>query len=263
MDELIITVASTGGKWKKIDSPYVPMTPEQIIEDVIEAFEVGASLAHIHARDEEGNPSFDPKYFTKIIDPIRKRCPILIQISTGHLEGKIQDKMVPLLKLKPDMASLNIKGPIEQICMAAEIMKEHGVKPVIEAFDVSMIETSKEFIKGGILEGPLFYEMVFDREREKPRPIILDVEDLVSRIKAMPKESIWSITRGGDNQLTLGIMATLLGGHVRVGLEDNLYLDSQELAKSSSKFVHRIAGKAKGLGRKIASVDEARKILKL
>lgn len=263
MDSLIITVASTGGKWKRDDSPYVPMTQEQIIVDIVEAFNEGASIAHIHARDDAGNQTFDPKYFANIIENVKKQCPILIQISTGFLEGQIKEKMVPLLELHPDMASLNIKGTIDEVCMAAEKMKYFGVKPVIEAFDLSMIETSKELIKKGIVEGPVFYETVFDLERKAPVPVISDFEELISRLKAMPKERIWSITRGCDNQLSLGIMAILLGGHVRVGLEDNLHFDSQNMAKSSSQFVRRIVDNARSIGRKIASVDETRNILKL
>lgn len=261
MDSLIITVASTGGKWTKNDSPYVPMTPKQIVRDVVEAYGAGASVAHIHARDEQGNPSFDLKYFAYIIENIRKQCPILIQMITGFLEGQVKEKMVPILELKPDMATLNIKGPTNEVCMAAEMMKRFDVKPVIEAIDISMIEATKEFIKKGILEEPIFFETVFDLERKDPRPIILDLEELVSRIKAMPKGRIWSITRGCENQLPLGIMAILLGGHVRVGLEDNLYLDSKYLAKSSSQFVHRIVDQAGSLGRKIASVNDTIRIL--
>jgi len=263
MDKLIITVSSSGGKWTGKDSPYLPLNPSQIIEDILRGYDAGATIAHIHARDEDGQPSFDPKYFAKIVEGVRKRSPMLIQISTGFMEGQVEEKMVPLFKLKPNMASLNIKGPIDEVRKAAETMKHHGIKPVTEAFSVSMIRETETFIEKGILEPPVFYEVVFDLERKSPVPMIADVEELISRVKAMVGDKVWSTTRGADNQFGLGTVAILLGGHVRVGLEDNLYFNPGALAKSGHEFVQRIAQNAASLGRPLANVEETKKILRI
>jgi 3-keto-5-aminohexanoate cleavage enzyme len=263
MDELIITVASVGGKWRKEDSPYVPLSPEQIAEDILQSFNEGATIAHIHARDEAGIPSRDPKYFRRIIEAVKKHSDILIQISTGYLEGQIEKNLFPLLEMKPDMASLNVKGSLTDVSMAAEAMKQFGVKPAIEAYDIGMIEITKDFLKRGIIEEPIFYEVVFNIESKVTQAVIFDVEQLISRVKAMPEQKNWSVARGGENQLALGLITILLGGHVRVGLEDNLYYEPGVLAKASSEFVRRIVEKAHHLGRNVADIGKTRRILKI
>ena len=129
MDPIIMTVASTGGKWTKHHSAYVPMTPDEIVIDTEACFNAGASMAHIHARDSEGNPTHDPEVFGYIIDNIRSRCPgMIIQISTGKMENQVESKLLPLLKLKPEMASFGMKLKREELELAAALMNEYKVK---------------------------------------------------------------------------------------------------------------------------------------
>ena len=191
MDPVIMTVASTGGKWTKQHSVYVPMTPDEIVSDTEECFDAGASMAHIHARDSEGSPTHDPEIFGKIIDDIRSRCPeMIIQISTGNLKNQVESKLLPLLKLKPEMASFGMKLEMEELKLTAGLMNEYKVKPVIECYTHDMLSESITLIKDGFLQPPLLYEFVFDMEFQNQTFADL-AEDLLSRIRISIKKFRW------------------------------------------------------------------------
>lgn len=260
---VIIAVASTGGKWRREDSPWVPMTPEEIVNDVVESFYAGASMAHVHARDENGQPTHDPKIFARIINPIRTKCRnIIIQISTGYMEGEVKFRLVPLLELKPDMASFNLKGSDDEIVLSARLMDQYKVKPVVECFSIDMLNSSKKLIEEGILQEPVFYEFVFSLEDNGI--LFLDVlEDIISRAMHLPKGSTWSQTRGANHQRGLQAVSICLGGHVRTGLEDNLYLRQGTKAKKSSELISQVATLVEVLERRVASPEESRTIIGL
>lgn len=263
MNPVILTVASIGGKWTRRDSSWVPMTPKEIIRDTIDSFYAGASMAHIHARDEKGKPTHNPEVFSRIIDPIRQECEgIIIQISTGYMEGEVESKLEPLLKLRPDMASFNLKGNPNEILMAAQLMDKYKVKPVVECFSIDMLNHSKKLIEDGILQEPVFYEFVFNLEDNGM--LFRDVvEDLISREKHLPKGSIWSQTRGANHQRGLQALSICTGGHIRTGLEDNLYIHQGVKAKKSSELIAEAVKIVEFLERKVASPIESREILGL
>jgi 3-keto-5-aminohexanoate cleavage enzyme len=263
MDPLVITVASTNINWTKKESQYMPETPQEIAEDIIKASEVGAAVAHIHARDEKGNVTFDPKYYGRIIEKVQKRSDIIIQISTGGPPVPVEDKLAPIRKLRPEMASLNIKGSSEEIEYTANVMKELGVAPIIEAFDRGMIATGNRLIERGLIKQPAHFELVFDLVSDSDKSLLEDYDEMVQRIKAMFPGSIWSRNRGAHNQFAMDVITIMLGGHIRVGLEDNLFLTRGQLAQSSAEFVKRVVRLSSELNRKVATVEEAKELFKI
>ncbi len=263
MDPLVITVASTNVNWTKKDNPYMPETPEEIAEDIIKAAHEGAAVAHIHARDEKGNTTFDPKYYRKIIEYARKQCDIIIQISTGGPPASVEEKLAPIRELLPAMASLNIRGTPEEIEYTATTMRDLGVVPIIEAFDMEMIATANTLIERGLVKQPAHFELVFDLVSESDKSVLEDYDEMVKRIKEMSPGSIWSRNRGAHNQFALDAMTITLGGHIRVGLEDNLFLTGGQLAKGSFEFVKRVVHLSAELNRKIATAHEAKELFKV
>lgn len=263
MEPIIITAAGTGGKWTKDDSPYVPLTPQEIVEDAVRCFEAGAVMFHVHARTEEGVPTFEPIYFEEIITPMRERCPgVIIQMSTGRMEGQVGEKLEPLMRLRPDLASFNMKGSQQETLLMAEIMEKYSVKPALECFSFEMLEKVKELQQKGILQAPIFLECVFELG-DSGESYAQKARNLLSFVEAFPSEFVWSQTRGGPDSKALQTMAIAMGGHVRTGLEDNLYARPGFLAQSSAELIASAVNIARELGRKVATVQEARQILKI
>lgn len=260
MDPLIITVASTNTKWTKKDSPYLPETPEEIADDIVKAYQEGAAVAHIHARDENGNVTFDPKYFRKIVEQVRKQCDIIIELSTAGPSVTVEEKLAPIRELLPDRASLNIRGSNEEIEYTARVMEELGVVPVIEAFNLEMIETANTLIKKGLIKQPAHFELVFDLVNESDKSVLEDYAELLKRIGSIHPGSIWSRNRGAYNQFALNVATIMLGGHIRVGLEDNLFITRGELAQSSAEFVKHAKNLSQALNRNVATVEEAKQL---
>jgi 3-keto-5-aminohexanoate cleavage enzyme len=263
MDPLIITVASTNTKWSKKDSPYMPETPEEIADDIVKAYREGAAVAHIHARDENGKVTFDPRYFRIIVERVRKQCDILIELSTAGPSVTVEQKLAPIRELLPDRASLNIRGSIEEIEYTARVMEELGVVPVIEAFNEEMIATANTLIRKGLIKQPAHFELVFDLVNESDKSVLEDYGELFKRIGLLHPGSIWSRNRGAANQFALNVMTIMLGGHIRVGLEDNLFITERELAQSSAEFVKNVQILSRALHRNVATVEEAGQFFKI
>lgn len=261
MNPVIVTAAGTGGKWTKEDSEYVPMTPEQIVDDAVKAFEAGAAMFHIHARTEDGTPTFEPVYFERMMGAMRKKCPgVVIQMSTGFMEGKVAEKLEPLMKLRPDLASFNLKSTDREIELMAEIMNKYNVRPAIECFTMEMLNKAKELMERGLLKAPLFAECVFNLE-ETDESFVSKAEHLIMLAKNFPEGTVWSQTRGAFDQAGLQAMTVCLGGNVRTGLEDNLFSERGIYAKSSRELIEKATKIIEGMGRKVATAVETRKIL--
>jgi 3-keto-5-aminohexanoate cleavage enzyme len=260
MEKLIITVAPTNTKWFKSDNPHMPQTPDEIARDAIEAFQEGAVVAHIHARDEDGQMTFETKYFRKIVERIRAETDMIIQLSTAGAAVPYKKKLEPIFELKSDMASLNIQGADEEIEYNAKFMRDHGIVPIIEAFDMGMIEKANRLIEKGLVSQPAHYELVFDLESKPDKSLIEDFDELLSRVKAIWPGSVWSRNRGAKHQFELDALTIMLGGHLRVGMEDNIYISQDQLASGSAEFVKRVKKLCKIYGREIASTNDAKKI---
>ncbi len=261
MEKLIITVAPTNTKWFKKDNPNMPETPDEIAADIVKSYQEGAVIAHFHARDDEGQETFDIGFFRKIVDRIRSETDMIIQPSTAGGTVSYKEKLLPIRELKSDMASLNIRGSDEEIEYNARFMKEHGIIPIIEAFDMGMIEKANRLIERGLVDQPAHFELVFDLESPPEKAFMEDLDEMLKRVKAIWPGSIWSRNRGAHNQFQLDAMTILLGGHIRVGLEDNLFIAPGQLAVDSAQFVRRTKELCKALGREVASVEEARRLL--
>jgi 3-keto-5-aminohexanoate cleavage enzyme len=268
MEKLIITVAPTGSIPKKKDTPHVPVTVEEIVTCALRCEDEGASIAHIHIRDGNENPSDDPQIFHEIVNRIRERSNLIIQVSTGGRAGTDLESRIQRLQMRPEMASLTTGSvnfpnsayvnPPDLIEALAKEMYRLEIKPEMEVFDLSMINNAVALGDRRLAVRPLHFNFVMGLKGAMPAKI----EHLVHLSTGLPAESTWTVSGIGAAQLKMNLHAVLMGGHVRVGLEDNIYYKKGELA-TNERLVERIARFSKELGRRVATPDEARKILAL
>jgi len=268
----IITVAITGSVPRKEDNPAVPITIAEQIESTQEAFEAGATIAHVHVRKDDQTPTSDPERFARLGEGLRKHCPgMIIQFSTGGRSGKGSERG-GMLHLKPDMASLstgscNFPTIIYEnhptlIRELADKMKEHGIKPEIEVFDLSMLYQALRLADEGVLSKPLHVQFVFGVKNAMPA--IRDVLDFqVSQLRKLMPEATWTAAGIGRHQLEVNHWALELGGHCRTGLEDNVRIDRTRLAASNAELVKRVVALCGDYGRRPATREEARRMLGL
>ncbi len=282
MKSLIITAALTGAQQGKAANPNLPEQPREIIQQALECWKAGAAVVHIHARDREGKPTADPEVFKEIVDGIKAESDLVICLSTGgaakiSLEERIG--MVPALK--PDLASFNIGSTMtgrydfengkwlsdftlsqsySDLEMIARTMLETGTKPEIEIYDPGMINNALLFEKIGVLVKPMHFSFVMGipGQINTPTP-----RHLLFLSETLPEGSTWQVIGIGIHQFPMITMGMLLGGHVRVGMEDNLYISKGVMAENNAQFVEKTARLARELGRPIATPDEAREILGL
>lgn len=268
----IITVAITGSLPRKEDNPAVPITIPEQIESTQAAFEAGATLAHLHVRNDDQTPSSDPDKFARLLEGLRRHCPgMILQVSTGGRSGAGKERG-GMLHLKPDMASLatgscNFPTRIyenspELIDWLAAEMLAHGVKPEIEAFDLSMIFKAVEMERAGKIKGPLHVQFVMGVKNAMPvdREVF---EFYVKTLKRLAPDATWTGAGIGKDQLLLNRWSLELGGHCRTGLEDNVRMDKTTLAKSNAELVQRVADLCAEHGRPVATVNQARTMLGL
>ena len=268
----IITVAITGAVPRKADNPAVPVTPSQQIESTHEAFEAGASLAHIHVREADESPSSDPALFAEVQAGIAKHCPgMIIQFSTGG-RGRDQSLRGKPLYLEPDMASLatgsvNFPNGIyenhpELIAAMAKEMLERGIKPEIEVFDLSMLYSARKLVDRGLLAAPVHVQFVMGIVNAMPvRREIL--EFLLSELPEILPGATWTAAGVARHQLQVNRWAAELGGHLRTGLEDNIRFDKTRLAASNAELVALAAAQCAEFDRHPATPAEARTLLSL
>jgi 3-keto-5-aminohexanoate cleavage enzyme len=268
----IITVAITGSLPTKADNPAVPITIAEQIESTQEAFEAGATLAHCHVRDDAGKPTSDPERFGRLLEGLRKHCPgMIVQLSTGGRSGTGRERG-GMLPLRPDMASLSTgscnfptrvyENAPELVDWLASEMLVHDVKPEIEAFDLSMIFQAVAMQKIGKIKGPLHVQFVMGVKNAMP----VDREAFEFYIKTLNRlapDATWTGAGIGRDQITLNEWSLELGGHCRTGLEDNVRLDRENLAPSNAALVNRVVELCGRYGRRPATVQEARALLKL
>jgi len=268
----IITVAITGAIPRKKDTPAVPVTPSEQIESTHEAYEAGASVAHIHVRNPDESPSSDPKLFAIVGEGIAKHCPgMIIQYSTGG-RGRQQSERGMMLDLKPDMASLATgsvnfpvqiyENPPQLVEDLARSMLNNNVKPEIEVFDVAMLYNAKMLADRGLLKRPCQVQFVMGIPNALPARRKL-LEFLIGELKEIMPDATWSAAGIARHQLEVNHWCLELGGHVRTGLEGNIKFDKERLARSNAELVARLAGMCAQYGRHAASCAEARQILGL
>jgi uncharacterized protein (DUF849 family) len=268
----IISVAITGSLPKKADNPAVPISVAEQVESTQAAFEAGATLVHLHVRNDDGTPSSSPERFAQVLDGIRKHAPGMItQVSTGGRSGAGRERG-GMLHLRPDMASLasgSVNFPTRVYDNAPDLvdwlaaeMKTYGIKPEIEAFDLSMIFQAVALQNAGKIEGPLHIQFVMGIKNAMPvdREVF---EFYVRTLARLAPDATWTGAGIGKEQLTLAKWSLELGGHCRTGLEDNVRLDRDTLAPSNAALVKQVVDLCDAYGRKPATVDQARRMLRL
>jgi 3-keto-5-aminohexanoate cleavage enzyme len=268
----IISVAITGSLPRKKDNPAVPISVSEQIESTQAAFEAGATLVHLHVRNDDESPTSAPERFAQVLDGIRRHAPgIITQVSTGGRSGAGRERGA-MLSLRPDMASLaagSVNFPTrvydnspELIDWLAEEMKTYGVKPEIEAFDLSMIFQAVAMQRTGKIIGPLHLQFVMGIKNAMPvdREVF---EFYVKTLRRLAPDATWTGAGIGRDQRTLASWSLELGGHCRTGLEDNVRLDRHTLAPSNAALVTQVAQLCAEYGRRPATVAEARRLLQL
>ena len=275
-NKLIITVAQTGAITNKKLNPNVPEQPEEIADSAYACFNEGAAICHIHARDPKGENTPDVDIFKEIHDRIRSRSGLIIQDSTGGGPNLSQEERINCLKAGPEMASLNmgslmrVAGPYKGIPwsnMPEEIdyylgeMNKRGIKPEMEVYNHAMLHDVRRLIKEGLVKKPYYINIVLGMRYQGAEPGT--PETFFSMVKNMPKDAIFNCTGVGQAQTRLGTMSMIMGGCVRVGLEDNIYYRKGELAQSNAQLVARIVRIARELGKEPATPEEARRYLGL
>jgi 3-keto-5-aminohexanoate cleavage enzyme len=266
---VIITCPIVGAELTREIYPNLPLTPDELAVAAEGAVKAGASIIHLHVRDKDGNPSQSVDIFEEVTKKIRERCDCILQYSTGGAVGTPVKERCNPVNLKPDMATLsmgsmnfgeelyeNLNETIRQI---ADTIRENGVMPELEIFDYGQWETAERLLKKGDIPEKFHVDFVLG----VPGGMSGEPRNLVYLVDRLPKGQNWTIAGMGRYQLPLAAQAIAMGGHVRVGLEDNIYYRKGELAKDNAQLVERVALLAKTLERGVASVDQARGILQL
>lgn len=266
---LILKLAPTGMIPTKEDTPFVPLTPKQIAKDAYKSYRLGVSVVHVHARDSQGRPTYKREIFEDIFARIREKCPDIIICATtsGRVHPQVEHR-AEVLDTRPEMASLTVGSlnfpkyssvnPMETIKLLADSMREKRILPELEIFEPGFINTSIYLARKGYLKSPLHYNMLLGSLGSIPG----DLRDLVYLVESLPRGSTWSATGIGRFQTQINVAAILMGGHVRVGIEDSIYYNyrKKELA-TNENLVKRIIRIADEMGRDIATPRDARKIL--
>jgi len=271
MEKLIITAAICGAEVTKEHNPAVPYTIEEIVREAKSAYDAGASIIHLHVRWDDGTPTQDTKRFQEAVDAIKAVCPdVIVQPSTGGAVGMTDLERLASTDIVPtpefatlDCGTCNFGGDEifintdNTIFNFAKIMKEKGIKPELEVFDKGMIDIALKADRKGLLVHPLHFDFVLGVQMSAT------IRDLVFMVGSLPQGSTWTATGIGKSTWTIAAATIAMGGHVRVGFEDNVYLEKGVLAKSNGELVARVARLSREIGREVATPDEARVILGL
>ncbi len=271
MEKLIITAAICGAEVLKEHNPAVPYTVEECVREAKSAYDAGASIIHLHVREDDGTPTQDKERFRVIMEAIKKECPdVIIQPSTGGAVGMTDDERLQPTELRPEMATLdcgtcnfggddvfvNTENTIKYF---GDRMIERGIKPELEVFDKSMIEMAFRLYKKGHIVKPMHFDFVMGVNGG----IAGDIRDFVFLRGSIPSDATYTVAGVGRYEFPLAALAIIDGGNVRVGFEDNVFLSKGVLAKSNGELVAKVVRMAKELGREIANPTEARQILGL
>jgi 3-keto-5-aminohexanoate cleavage enzyme len=266
---LIVNAALTGMVPRKPDNPWVPITPDEIADDAVRVVAAGASIVHLHARDEDGSPSYRREVYAEIIAKIRDRCPdVIVCVSTSGRVFRSFAERSDVLDLKgdvkPDMASLTlgslnfpkqaVTNDPETIRRLAERMAERGIVPELEVFDLGMVDYANYLVDRGILRGPHYFNILLG----SLGTLAASPLNLALVVQALPAGSTWAAAGIGRYQFSVNAMAVTMGGHIRVGLEDNLFMGTKERPATNLALVERIVTLGRAFEREPATPGEAR-----
>jgi uncharacterized protein (DUF849 family) len=285
-NKVIITCAVTGAIHTPSMSPHLPVTPAEIAEAAIGAAKAGAAIVHLHAREpKDGRPTQDPKVFMEFLPKIKAASDVVINLTTGGAPTMgVEERLQPALQLKPEVASLNMgsmnfglyerpylaesddrifKNTFKDIAYILESCSNNGTRFEIECYDIGHLYTAAHFLDRGLVKPPLFIQSVFGiRGGIGPHPEdVLHMKRTADRL--FSDQYQWSVLGAGRNQMFVAAQSAVMGGNVRVGLEDSLWIGPKQFAKSNADQVSKIRRILEELGLQIATPDDARQILKL
>ncbi len=272
---LILNAALTGMVPMKDDNPAVPITPEEIGRDAERVVHAGAAVVHVHARDDDGTPAWKPDVYRSVVAAVRERSPdVVVCVSTSGRLFKSFDERGAVLELdgdeKPELASLTLgslnfpkQASVNEpgmIRALAERMKERGIVPELEVFDLGMVDYGVYLAERGVLEPPFYFNILLG----SLGTLSATPFNLATMVRALPPGSTWSAAGIGRFQQSMNGLGIAMGGNVRVGLEDNLFMDAGKTRPATNlALVERVAGMAAAYERPLASPDEARAIIGL
>ena len=275
---VVISAALTGVLSNRDQCPAIPYTPKEIADEARRAADAGASIVHIHARTPEGGPDWRVETFAEILSEVRSRTDVIVNFSTGAIGVPVDERIAHIRELKPDIGALNMgsmnyaiysekkkafhhdhvfANPFKDIQFFLEAMNEVGVRPELECFDTGHIGNTAPLIDMGVLRAPYQFSLIMGVLGGIPGT----TRHLSNQVDSLPDRSHWQVIGIGLNQWALAAAAITMGGNVRVGLEDNFYVEEGRMAKSNGELVEKAVGLSRDLGRPVASIDEARTIL--
>ncbi|MFP4661607.1 MAG: 3-keto-5-aminohexanoate cleavage protein [Halanaerobiales bacterium] len=268
MEKLIITAAICGAEVSKDDNPNLPITPEELADAAVEAERAGAAVIHLHVRDDKGQPTQNKERFAEVISLMKeKSVTAIIQPSTGGAAGMSWEERIQPVSLKPEMATLDcgttnfgnsvFVNDLPLMRNFAREMDKNNIVPELECFEPGHIYNALQLKKEGLLKRHLHFDLVLG----VPGAIKSSLKNLLYLTELLPAGATWTVAGVGRHQLPLAVNSIVMGGHVRVGFEDNIYYKKGVLAESNAQLVARIVKLAEILGRDIATPDEARRIL--
>jgi uncharacterized protein (DUF849 family) len=279
-DRAVISVALTGALTTREQCAAIPYTPEEIAEEAAAAREAGAAVAHIHARTDEGEPTFSTDTYREIYEEVRARTDILINFSTGAVDEPVEDRTDYIREVGPDIAALNMgsmnyakysdrredfvfdmvfDNPFSEIRAFLAAMNDAGVKPELECFDTGHVGNIRPLVKKGELAEPIQFSLIMGVLGGIPAT----VENLAHQVRQLPETATWQVIGISRDQWPLVAAALSMGGNVRVGLEDNFYVSEGEMAESNADLVEKAARMTRDVGREPATPAEAREILEV
>lgn len=281
MKKLVLSAALTGAATTRRNCPYIPYTPIEIAEEGKRAVDAGASILHIHAREDNGMPSWRLEVFQSIHEEVRKRCPnVIINYSTGAIGVPLETRIGHILPIKPDMAAFNMgsmnyaiyskrqkkfylngvfENSFDTMQKVVKRMNEAGTVPEMECFDTGHIRNAEPLRDMGLIPDNACYSLVMGVLGGIPAT----TENLIHQIKQVPEGAYWQTIAISRKQWQLAAVACTMGGNFRVGLEDNFYLPNNEMAKSNGECVEWGVKLARMMGREVATIDETRAMLNI
>jgi 3-keto-5-aminohexanoate cleavage enzyme len=275
MSKTVITAALTGVLATREQCPAIPYTPREIADEALRAAEAGAAIVHIHARNPAGGPDWSVETFAEIFAEVRARTDVVINFSTGAVGVPPEERVAHIRDLRPEMAALNMGSmnyaiysekrkvfyhdhvfvnPFHDIQLFLETMNGAGVRPEMECFDAGHIGNTRPLIDMGVLEPPFQFSLIMGVLGGIPGT----TRHLVDQVDGLPENSHWQVIGIGLKQWPLVAAAITMGGNVRVGLEDNFYVEEGLMAKSNGELVEKAARLCRDLGREVASIADAR-----
>jgi 3-keto-5-aminohexanoate cleavage enzyme len=265
----IVTAAICGAETTREMTPHLPITPEELGEEAARCRQAGAAVVHLHVRKPDGSPTQDREVFARAIGEIRKRCDVIVQVTTGGAVGMSADERAQGLECGPEMASLNagslnfgedvFLNPFPMVREFARRMREKGIVPELECYDAGHIEACAWLQKEGVIDAPGHFDFVLGVRGG----LGASEENLRFLISKLPAGASFNVAGLGRHQLPMAALALKLGGHARCGLEDNIYLSKGVLAKGSFELVEKVAELARGAGREVATPEQARALLRI